>query len=731
MKRRVLCAVGCLLATGLNTSGEVPAFEEWDGLLAKTGTPPIKINEESISTATANEQYYEWMKKKWFAAEFEEMKADPEEAKLVPLLEYSLRTAAGLEVGAIPGNASQQAGAVIAGEKRRPSADFLCAHLLRSSNYYYPGMHGYSKVATAPAEAKIPTIFRLIARARLVVHAQELDKKNLKTAEKRYYEVLDQFLKEKCEGEDARWTVYLMVSSVLETVRKKREKRHAELFEKSKIEEWARLTLVGVARYEWGWMASGRGWGNPQKNGRKILQQQLPKARKALTRAWELKKSVPYAATQMIIILEVGGVQDGESLRLWLDRATAGQFDYFPAYRVFLNANRPYWRGRTVDMLAFGKVCADTKRYDTELPTILNESFVRVAMDMDDWREIYSDPGYAKLISGIRKHRVLGSEGTPNYVNHNSQLFLESWLIGDYQEAYAALKRNKTEKGHLITRETRNAAARFNVNHVFLQCDVMLRGGKTRLDYEAGLEAKEKGHYEEALQRFQAAQKVQDPIGAHLLKGEVELAKFQKKFATGEWTKMPLDTWHCWLDLEGDASWMEESKRMRFTSTWEFGKTLFRGTLGENFEVRGKLHHSRPPYPGGLAIFCGHSPYGTGRSAAWWRTMRVDCAGPKQSKFQFVHKYSGARDESKLPRLNTLKQNEFLFRRMEGTVTFKMGGKILQEGDLGDRYPAGEAAFGFGILGHGKGSWSEVWDVEARKLETKGREGDGEASIED
>lgn len=690
------------------------------------------IKEGSISTVTANEQFLEWLKKKWFTAEFEEMRGNPEEAELLPLLEFCLRMSAGLEASVIPAKASKAAEAVIQGEKRRPSADFLCAHLLRSSSRYNAAMIGYSKVATAPDDAKIPTIFRLIARARLVVHAQALDKKNLKIAEKRYFEVLARFLKEKCEGEDARWTVYLMVNSVLETVRNKREKRHVELFEKSGLEEWARQTLVGVARYEWAWIANGRGWGNPQPNGRKIFKEQLPKARKALTRGWELKKSVPYAATQMIVILEVGGVQDGESLRLWLDRATAGQFDYFPAYRIFLNANRPYWRGRTIDMLAFGKACADTKRYDSELPTILNESFVRVAMDMSDWRTIYSDPDYARLISQIRKSRVVGAEGTPNYVKHNSQLFLESWLIGDYPEAVAALSRIKTEKGgHSITRETYGAADRFNLNTYLLQGDTVLRGGKTRKDYEAGLKAKKDGRYDEAQRHFEAAQEVQDPIGAYLLKGEVELAKFQRKYETGEWTKMPLETWHCWLDLEGDAVWVKETKRLRFTSSWEFGKTLFRGKLGENFEVRGKLAHSRPPYPGGLAIFCGHSSYGTGRSAAWWRTVRVDCAGPKRSKIQFVHKYSGARDESKLPRLDTIKQNEFVFRRQDGVVSFSIGGKEYQKGELGDRYPGGEAAFGFGILGHGKGSWSEVWEVEARLLEPEGRKGEGEAVIGD
>ena len=704
-----------LLATSSSARSEVPDFAEWDTLLEKTGTAPIVIKEGSISTVTANKQFHDWMMKTWFAAEFEEMRGNPEDAKLLPLVEYALRKAAGLETSVIPSAMKKQAEEVIRGEKRRPSVDFLCANLLRFGSTYYSGMIGFSKVATAPDEPRIPMIFRLVARARLVIHADSLDKKNAKLAEKRYYELLSKFLQKEWEGEDARWIVHLMVNSALATVRNKREKRHAELFEKSKLKEWARLTLVGLARYKWAWNANGRGWGTPQPNGRKIFEEQLPKARKALTRAWELNKSAPYAAMQMIVVVEVGEAQEGESLRLWLDRATVGQFDYFPAYQAFLNANRPYWRGRTIDMLAFGKACADTNRFESDLPTILNESFIRIALDMEDWRGIYADPDYSRLIHEIRKQRAAKAAGSPGYIKHNSQLFLESWLVGDYPGAADALARTRTKDGDLITSETYTAAARLNLNATLLQCDTMLRTGVTQEDYEAGLKAKKEGRHAEALAFFETAQKVQDPIGRHLLKGEVELAKFQKQFATGEWARMPLDTWHCWLDLEGSATWDEKTKRMRFTSTWEFGKALFRGTLGENFEVRGKLGHSRPPNPGGLAIFCGHSPFGTGRSAAWWRTIRVDCAGPNQSTIQFVHKYDGERGQ--IPRLNTLQKKDFVFRREAGKVTFSIGGKVYRKKEMGPESPSGEAAFGFGVLGHGKGSWSEVWDVEARKLD--------------
>ena len=345
---------------------------DWKTLIADTGTAPVVIRPGSLSEAQVAQQHYAWLKQELIDPELERLKGIPDEAKLKPLVEFLGLFTAGLNPFGVPKGTREQAIAFVRGTERRLGIDFLCAHLLEAYSYK-DSMLGFESVCKAPAQPGFPEVFRVYAQARLLSRANNVDKDKANSAQKEYYDVLVPFLQMKPSDETTHWIVLWLLRDQTQEVRWNREPRHIDLFMKSKLPEWARLTLAGTTHYKWGWNAGGKGFGIPKPNGTAIMAQQLKDARTKLTKAWELMPAVPYAATTMLRVAGVGGLQEGETLRLWLDRATAAVFDCKVAHSEFLAMSRPYWRGSFSELMAFGKVCADTKRYDSELPTVFND----------------------------------------------------------------------------------------------------------------------------------------------------------------------------------------------------------------------------------------------------------------------------------------------------------------------------------------------------------------------
>ena len=707
------------LMTMLVPANESVGAPDWKGLFEDAKTDPILIKPGSVSEKEFYATVGKWIRRNAIDPELERLKGSPDEAQLKPLVEFLGLFFSRAAPFGIPQEIRDQSVAVIRGKDRRPVVDFLCSYLIQ--NYIYDdAIHGFEAVSEAPADAPMPPIFRIYARAKMLSHANNLDKEKANSAQTEYYDALIPFLKSEFSEESALWTVYFFDFDAMSAVRWNREPRHIDLFMKSTLPEWARLTLAGNAHYKWGWNAGGRGWGTPKPNGEAIMAKQLAEARVKLTKAWELNPKAPFAATTMLRVAGVGKLEEGETLRLWLDRATAAVFDYPPAYAQFIQSSGPYWSGSFSQQMAFGKACAETKRYDSELPTVFNTMIYDIAAFVPDWTELFRNPEIRARILETRSKRAEKTIGTSDEMEHFSFLFVESWLCGDYAGANTALKRLANKDDFRISKAVSLALDKLNLNVPIVLRDTLLRGGPSSADYEKGVQAFSGGRYAEALKHFEVVKKTATPFSMLLLDAHIRLVQFQEQFAKGDWTPMPTDNWYCWFDLAGQGKWNPKNSRLRFTSDWEFSKFLFRGKLGNNFELRGKLDHSREPHPGGLAIFNGFPPIGAGRTDAFWWTLRVDCDGYEKSMIQWAPKFDAADDDKKLPRIKTNGGAPFVYRCENGKVTFSIGGKAnVTKGKLGKDSPQGEGAFGFGVLGHGIASWSDVWALEVRMLDAK------------
>ena len=692
--------------------------ESWKALIAETGMKPIEFGAGAPTEEESHKQFEAWLAKRWIGPELKRIAGTPTESKIKGFLEYAISDQAKVASAGFPPEMVNVAKEILAGPERRGIADYLAAHfMLSTSGNNDAAIKGFRQVVEAPQEPEIPQLIRVLAQARLLSHANDVSKSDENAEQTRYYELLEPFLQSDFDESDARWTVHIFLDNPLQAVRWNREPRHISLFDKSKLPEWARLNLAGATHFKLAWNESGRGWGIPKKNGRENAAKNLAAARKKLTRSWELKPSVPYAATDMMAVVRQEGMKEGETRRTWLDRALAAEIDHRAALSEYLNSSRPYRTGKAgaAEMLAFGKVCAETKRYDSKLPTVFNEALHRLAADTEDWRSLYRNPEIKELMLDTRRKRIAALAGDPKQRDAYSLLSVECWLAEDYAGSVAALDHLKKPNAYHVTDEALGILSYVDAFAPLVLRDAFVRGGELRADFEKGEEEFRAGNYAAAKKLWEPLVEKAGDYPKELIKANVMLANFQEGFAKKEWTRMPIDKWLCWRNVSGRATWQPDTKRLRLTSNWEFGRVLFRGSLGRNFELRGKLTHSRPPTPGGMGFFNGHSPFGTGRTEAFWWTVRVDTYDDNRSLFQFAPKYdAGGPNQSKV---DTHDEMAFTYRCENGRVTFSIGGKeVVKRGEMPDDAPSGEGAFGMGVLGHGSSSWAEVWDLEARKL---------------
>ena len=138
----------------------------------------------------------------------------------------------------------------------------------------------------------------------------------------------------------------------------------------------------------------------------------------------------------MMITVAMGDPTPGESLRGWFYRATAAQIDFQNAYQTYLTAILPRWFGNYDVMYQFALECADSGRYDTEVPLKFQEVLNDIVTDSEgDW-SYWRRPGIAERSMDILNHFADSRDYSKFF---RSQTVGYSWQVGRYDLARAAL----------------------------------------------------------------------------------------------------------------------------------------------------------------------------------------------------------------------------------------------------------------------------------------------------
>lgn len=155
--------------------------------------------------------------------------------------------------------------------------------------------------------------------------------------------------------------------------------------EASWTEPWLRRLVAGMSEVDLAFEARGHEYADKvMPEGWKRFYAHMAVARQHLHESWRLRPDRPEAAEKMIEVLLGGQTVPGDDVRLWFDRTVGAQMDYPSAYHAVFNHLRPRWGGSYEDLMAFGRECLDTGRFDTGVPKYLLEVVEQIEFDQKD-----------------------------------------------------------------------------------------------------------------------------------------------------------------------------------------------------------------------------------------------------------------------------------------------------------------------------------------------------------
>lgn len=240
--------------------------------------------------------------------------------------------------------------------------------------------------------------------------------------------------------------------------------------ESSTLDEWAKLTLRGVTEVEIAWMKRSSKWADRVTDAQwKGFADHLKNARDLLGRAARLRPDRPEAASLMIPVA-MGENVDFNELRAWFNRAVTAQFDYMPAYKNLLWACRPRWDGDLQLMLAFGKACAETKRYDTQVPFMLMTAAVDVTDEIGNPEPAFRHPETRLAMAEMCRGYLQAAASAAPLTRHQCQSHaaMTAWLADEDKLAQQALE----AAGPRLHSETRQLLATLMMHEPMMRAEI-------------------------------------------------------------------------------------------------------------------------------------------------------------------------------------------------------------------------------------------------------------------
>ena len=378
---------------------------------------------------------------------------------------------------------------------------------------------------------------------------------------------------------------------------------------------WAREMFAGVFHLERAWAARGGGYApSVTPEGRAAMVDHQETARKHFEAAHALAPDLPQAATNLINIAMNGGTPEGQGVKHWFDQATVAQFDYGPAYESTLNALRPRWGGSLGHMYAFGRFCAASKRYDTDVPRYLLTALEEICDEARGAEQLFATEGiYEEL------HETLtGLMADPAHADRlnadKSMLAAIACRCGRYEDADRLLRE--------LGRPNIDMAAAWKVHVDYLELfedPVLFTSEHNDLFIEARAAFNE-GRWEEARTLSEKAFDLVREAPEELRDAAREwttITRTKESFESGQWTPLLFDDIISgWAGSHG--RWEPQDERtVRATPTGGLMCRL-RAPVGLRWECEGAIEFA-PPFEGANAglVYAHDMSSGTGTWMSW------------------------------------------------------------------------------------------------------------------
>lgn len=367
-------------------------------------------------------------------------------------------------------------------------------------------------------------------------------------------------------------------------------KRFCEKAKAVGADAWLLNMIEGRYHIDAAWTARGHGYADTvTEEGWAGFARHLEQARACFTKAWELEPTYPEAAAEMITVAMGEPAGKGQSLRTWFDRAVTAQFDYQPAYTKYLWAIWPRWHGSHAKMLAFGRECAATRRYDTRVPYVLIDCVEAIAEEVGEsggsgaaraWRRPGVYPAAAEVLQGYAAHP---SEPARRgwYQSYNIGIAAHAKR---YDEAAGLLEQAKGSLVWSAVDQTRWIAPR-------LRHQIRAMAGPQGATLRAAETAAEARTYDPAVKAYDAALLSLAPDDPSLPWVQNRLAELRllKAFETGEWVDLqPGKDLFGWYSVTGQ--WSVDEQGSLVGTALPNGVNLICGAeFKPRYEMTGKL----------------------------------------------------------------------------------------------------------------------------------------------
>jgi hypothetical protein len=461
------------------------------------------------------------------------------------------------------------------------------------------------------------------------------------------------------------------------------------------LPEWAQDTILGHFEIAKGWQARGHGYSNTVTEAMaKEYRLWLDKAGAHLEEAWKLQPNQPYAAADMIRVAMDSGPGSAKRTRLWFDRTVKARFDYMTAYTTYTFSLLPRWGGTYEQMLAFGRACAATKRYDTVTPRHFIRVLDDIGGDSDQRRDVYLIPGTAREVIEMDKGYI-ATPARPYDLNFClSSMVFDAWLCHEWGAAKTALDQlpNRKLNPYTITRLGYFGAG---INNVI--GETLIYAGPARDDYAKARELEKEERYEEAAGHYAAALKASgdEPVPRHLIEFLSKNNDTRIELNKGNWVEIqPKAADHSdWL-LSPTARWsVPEDGVLEVSGNGSNTMTRWHKPVGEDYELRATFEFLSPPAEGEhFAILLGEAPAHPNQAVV------CDISSDKMPKGSVRVSREFIKVDNREYAVELEKKNEVQIQCWHGMISLYLNGKAVFErlrpaaGNPSDHY--GEIGFG-------------------------------------
>jgi WD40 repeat protein len=209
----------------------------------------------------------------------------------------------------------------------------------------------------------------------------------------------------------------------------------------AEVDPWIREMTLAREHHRLAWLARGDGFANTvTADGWIQFRSQIGNAKIHALNAWRLHPELPEAAALMISVSMAGDHVAGEDERFWFDEALRADASCTEAYDKYAWSLRPRWGGSHDKMLALGRECLASERFETSIPGHYEKIIKAIGSELGGLPQALALPGvsddYVKLVQGYQKV----AQDQPRREELQSGLAAVMWLAGKKEDARRILE---------------------------------------------------------------------------------------------------------------------------------------------------------------------------------------------------------------------------------------------------------------------------------------------------